>query len=62
MRLHSCEGKLVRLSERGVTPPDLPNVAKGGMYRVGKTDGMYTNCFDKDNNLFFIAAWTEVVT
>lgn len=41
-------------------PPDHPPVPSGTELTFTHVDGMFSLCFDDDNNPVHIAAWTEV--
>ena len=41
-------------------PPGAPEDEGFTVYSMGKLDGMYCNCVDKDMTRYYFAAWTEV--
>ena len=41
-------------------PPDAPKSDEDQVYSMGRLDGMYCWCVDRDMERHYFAAWTEV--
>ena len=52
--------KVIVTDENVRIPPSSISVSKGDEITIHKTDGMYCKAVDKDGNIVYIAAWTEV--
>jgi len=52
--------KVIVTDEDVKTPPSSIPINKGDEITIHKVDGMYCKGIDKDGNMVFIAAWTEV--
>jgi len=61
MKAYNVEyGTKVIVTEDATTPPSSIPINKGDVITIHKADGMYCNGIDKDGDMIFIAAWTEV--
>ncbi len=52
--------KVIVIDENVKTPPSSIPINKGDEITIYRLDGMYCNGIDKDGNIIYIAAWTEV--
>ena len=61
MKLYDCErNRWVRPVVEASAPPSARVVDVGEPVLFHHTDGMYSYCHDKDNNVVHLPAWQEV--